>query len=77
MVRDGPNQREAMQVAWYTTAGTLDTESTGRSSTDDATTSDNFWTAPSSAGAIATLFVVLRDSRGGVDFASVELTVAP
>ncbi len=67
-------QREAMQVAWYSTAGAFDTESTGRASTDLATTSANTWTAPTSAGR-AFVFVVLRDSRGGVDFASVELTL--
>ena len=53
-------QREAMQVAWYSTAGTLATEATGRASTDLATTTTNTWTAPSSAGP-AYLFVVLRD----------------
>jgi hypothetical protein len=69
-------QRESMQVAWYSTAGALQTEATGRTSTDLATTSTNTWTAPSAPG-ISHLFVVLRDSRGGVDFADAELTVAP
>jgi hypothetical protein len=69
-------QREAMTVSWYATAGTFATESTGRASTDVATTSDDTWTAPPRAGS-ARLFVVLRDSRGGVDFATVELTVVP
>ena len=67
-------QREAMQVAWYATSGAFDTESTGRAATDSATSSDDVWTPPSTAGT-ARIFVVLRDSRGGVDFASVELTV--
>jgi hypothetical protein len=67
-------QRESLRVAWYTNAGSLDTESTGRASTDMATTTDNVWTAPSNAGTV-TLWVVLRDSRGGVDYAQVDVTV--
>lgn len=67
-------QRESMQVAWYVTGGALDTESTGRASTDPATTSDDGWTAPSSAGTVF-LWTILRDSRGGVAFAQDELVV--
>jgi hypothetical protein len=52
----------------------FDTETTGRAGADTASRSDNGWTAPSAPG-LAHAFVVLRDSRGGVDFASVELTV--
>jgi hypothetical protein len=68
------SQREAMQVAWYATGGTLDTESTGRAAGDPATTSDDGWTAPGSAGTVH-LWVVLRDSRGGVDWISQDLSV--
>ncbi len=67
-------QRESMQVAWYSTGGTLDTESTGRSTSDLATTTDDGWIAPSAGGTVH-LWVVLRDSRGGVDFAEYELVV--
>jgi hypothetical protein len=66
-------QREAMRVAWYTTAGALATESTGRASGDLLTTTTNTWTAPSSG--TAHLWLVLRDSRGGVDFASYDADV--
>jgi hypothetical protein len=69
------SQREAMQVAWYSSGGTLDTESTGRAGDDPATTSDDGWTAPATAGTVH-LWVVLRDSRGGVDYASQDLVVA-
>jgi hypothetical protein len=67
-------QRESMQVAWYTTAGSLDTEATGRASDDMATTGKNGWAAP---GAPATVFLwtVLRDSRGGVAFAAYQAVV--
>jgi hypothetical protein len=67
-------QRESMQVAWYATTGVFDTETTGRASTDVSARSENVWTAPSTSG-LAHAFIVLRDSRGGADFASVELTV--
>jgi hypothetical protein len=67
-------QRESMRVAWYATAGTFDTESTGRAATDSTSSTANGWTAPS-AGGVAHLFVVLRDSRGGIDFETLELTV--
>jgi hypothetical protein len=66
-------KREALALAWYSTAGSLDREATGRAEDDPATSSDNAWTAPSSAGD-SRLWVVLRDSRGGVDFASYVLT---
>jgi hypothetical protein len=69
-------QRESMQVAWYANAGSFDGESTGRASTDMATTTDNVWTAPSRAGAYS-FWIVLRDSRGGVDWAQVDVTVVP
>jgi hypothetical protein len=67
-------QRESMQVAWYSTGGALDTEATGRSSSDVATTSDNEWVAPGTAGTVF-LWVVLRDSRGGVAFATYDVVV--
>jgi hypothetical protein len=69
-------QREAMQVAWYSTAGEFDAESTGRASTDMATTTENGFTAPSAAGPLQ-IFLVLRDSRGGFDFATYDVTVTP
>jgi hypothetical protein len=69
-------QRESMRVAWYANGGALDSESTGRASADLATTTDNVWTAPSTAGAFS-LWIVLRDSRGGVDYAQVDGAVVP
>jgi hypothetical protein len=67
-------QRESMQVAWYSTDGALDTEATGRSSSDMATISDNGWVAPGTPGSVL-LWVVLRDSRGGVAFATYSVEV--
>ena len=68
------SKRESMSLSWYATAGMLDTEATGRAEDDPATLSNNTWTAPPTAEA-AFLWIVLRDSRGGVDYASYELTV--
>lgn len=69
-------QREAMSVAWYVSAGTLGTEFSGRAEGDLNLYAINTWTAPSAAGSVK-LWVVLRDSRAGVDWASYELTVLP
>jgi hypothetical protein len=66
-------QRESMQVAWYSSDGSLDTESTGRASDDPTTSTDDGWQAPSTAGTVH-LWIVLRDSRGGVAFASYDVT---
>jgi hypothetical protein len=66
-------KRESMTLAWYSSSGPLDREATGRAGDDMATFSSNAWTAPPSAGT-SQLWIVLRDSRGGVDFASYRLT---
>ena len=65
-------QREAMSIAWYTSAGGFDVESTTREGDDPATSSSNTWTAPG-PGVTTHLWVVLRDSRGGVDFATYDV----
>jgi hypothetical protein len=67
-------QRESLQVAWYATDGSFATESTGRASNDVATTTEDTWTAPSTAETVH-LWIVLRDSRGGVDFAAYDVNV--
>jgi hypothetical protein len=67
-------RREALRVAWHVNGGSLDTESSGRAETDLATSTGNVWLAPRSAGAF-TLWLVLRDSRGGTDFARYSLSV--
>jgi hypothetical protein len=69
-------KREAMSVAWYATDGSFDTESTGRAEDDVATTTSNAWVAPSRPQTVH-FWVVLRDSRGGVDFASFDGAVVP
>ena len=67
-------KRESMEVTWRASAGAFDAESTGRSETDPETTTANGWTAPGAAGPLE-IWIVLRDSRGGVDFATYGVDV--
>ena len=67
-------ERESMGVAWFATAGSFDTDRTGRDSTDPTATSDNGWQAPTVSGPVH-LWVVLRDNRGGVGWAEYALDV--
>ena len=70
------NKREAMRVAWYVSAGKLELESSGRAETDSELTTNNQLTIPSTPGPTK-LWLVLRDSRGGVDFAAYDLVILP
>lgn len=69
------DRRETLRVSWFSTAGAFAAEHTGRSEEDTALSSDNVWTAPAGPGPVA-LWVVLRDARGGIDFASYTVAVA-
>jgi hypothetical protein len=57
--------RESIGIAWYATAGHFDEARTGRASDERESFGDNGWTAPDHAGR-STLWIVLRDDRGGV-----------
>jgi hypothetical protein len=67
-------QREALRVSWFVTAGTLTAEVTGSDADDPATTTTTTWLSPATVGAVHA-WLVLRDSRGGIDFAPYDLTV--
>ncbi len=67
-------QREALSVSWFVTAGTLGAEVTGSAGGDPAITTATTWLAPATPGPVHA-WLVLRDSRGGVDFASYDLEV--
>jgi len=69
-------QRESLRVSWFATAGAFEHEVTGRTSDDPTTFTQDAWTAPTAPGPVH-LWAVLRDDRGGVDFASAEIDVAP
>jgi hypothetical protein len=66
--------RESIVASWYATGGSFDLDRVGRSGTDTATTAENHWTAPTSAGVVH-LWVVLLDARGGVGWGSYAIKV--
>jgi hypothetical protein len=68
------DRREALRISWYATAGSFEHDRTGRPEADPATTTENVWTAPVQAGVVHFWFV-LRDSRGGLDYAALDLRV--
>jgi hypothetical protein len=67
-------RREALSVSWFVTAGSVADDVTGRAEDDPATTTETTWLSPSEPG-VAHVWLVLRDSRGGSDFATYELEV--
>ena len=69
-------QRESLRVSWFATAGAFDHDATGRSPAELATFTENVWTAPMRPGPVY-LWTVLRDDRGGIDFAAAEIDVTP
>lgn len=66
--------REALSAAWFATGGAFGDARNGRASDELDTSVDNTWTAPIEAGT-AWIGVVLRDERGGVDFAGAWVDV--
>jgi hypothetical protein len=70
--------REAMRVSWFATDGTFEHDRTGRDEDEPETSSDDAWTAPKPAQPETVhVWVILRDSRGGVDFAATDIEVTP
>ena len=70
------DHRESLRVSWFATDGTFLHDRTGRGEDEMETTTDNDWTAPKDPGPVH-LWVVLRDSRGGVDYQPYELEITP
>lgn len=68
------DQREAIAVAWYATGGVFDVDRSGRAGVELVTSSDNGWKAPSVAGPV-TMWVVLRDERGGAGWQEYDIDV--
>jgi hypothetical protein len=67
-------QRESMVASWYATAGAFDVDRAGRADNDPTPSVDNGWTAPPSSGLVH-VWLVLRDSRGGVGWESYTIKV--
>jgi hypothetical protein len=68
------DQREGIAVSWFATGGAFDSDATGRAGSDDQVTSDNGWQTPTGPGPV-TVWVVLRDDRGGVGWQTYALDV--
>jgi hypothetical protein len=68
------NHRESMRVAWFAGDGSFGDDHTGRREDETETFSDGVWTAPQTSGPVH-LWVVLRDSRGGIDWQSYVVDV--
>jgi hypothetical protein len=69
-------QTESLRLSWFATAGQFEHDATGRSATETESFTENTWTAPTTAGPVH-LWIVLRDNRGGIDFAEAEIDVTP
>jgi hypothetical protein len=65
--------REAMRLSWYATGGALDVDRTGVTNADTSTTWSNVWTAP--AAGPASLWIVVRDDRGGTGWSRIDVVV--
>jgi hypothetical protein len=65
--RELTTRREAISATWFATGGTFGVARNGRAGDAPETSIDNTWIAPEDP---ATVWVVLRDERGGVGFAS-------
>lgn len=66
-------RRESLSASWYANDGTFETYRSEPSS-EGATSATNSWTAPRRAGRVS-LWVVLRDGRGGVGWQSYVVEV--
>lgn len=61
------SRRESIRASWFSTAGELDVDRTGRDESDLASTTDNGFVTPSNEGDVH-VWLVLRDDRGGSSF---------
>jgi len=72
------DQQESLRFFWYAPEGEFDHDRTGVDPGAADSSSTNQWTAPTvTQSTVVPMWVVLRDSRGGTDFVSAQLTVTP
>jgi hypothetical protein len=71
-------KRESLRASWFATDGVFALDTSGRGEDEDATLTftRNDWTAPAGRSSVH-FWVVLRDSRGGLDFAAFDVEVIP
>jgi hypothetical protein len=70
------DQTESLRLSWFATGGEFEHDRTGVTGEESDTTTRNLWRVPTTPGTVH-IWVVLRDSRGGVDFASAAVEVTP
>lgn len=68
-------RREAMRLSWFATGGTLAVDASAVSEADPATSVSTTWHTP--AAGPAHLWLVLRDSRGGIATHDLAVDIAP
>ncbi len=68
-------RREAMRLSWFATGGTLAVDASAVAESDPATQVSTTWHTP--AAGTAYLWLVLRDSRGGIASQAVRVQVGP
>lgn len=64
-----------MRLSWFATGGTLAVDASAVNETDTATSVSTTW--HTSAAGTLTLWLVLRDSRGGIASQAVRVVVEP
>jgi hypothetical protein len=73
--RELVTRHEAMRVSWFATGGALAVDASALAEDDPATAVTTTWRTPSRPGP-AWIWLVLRDSRGGLATATFELAIA-
>jgi hypothetical protein len=68
-------RREAMRLSWFATGGTLAVDASAVNEADTANSVSTTWHTP--VAGTATLWLVLRDSRGGIASQTVRVDVEP
>lgn len=71
-------RREGITVAWFTSSGGFESEQTGlaEAEAESAEHTENHWRVGDSAGP-ATVWVVMRDSRGGQSWHTIPIEITP
>lgn len=69
------DRREAMRLSWFATGGALAVDASAVAEADPATQVSTTWRTP--AAGPATLWLVLRDSRGGIASVTAAVTIVP
>ncbi len=67
-------RRESLRVSWFATAGSIEVDSSGVDEASTATSVSTTWHAPTTPGTVW-MWLVIRDSRGGLATQTIELAV--